>query len=314
MASYTVVKNTSIEGSLETDFQDQGWVVSNGIATHGGCNAGFIDFKMDLSAAINWIFQYRIIDMTSGAITLYVDGVAQPSENTVGLKTAQIVSSNSLAEIKFYSTGINSLSVLMTYPQTDEDNGRTLVFNENENQWNGDHGYKPEVMVKFKGNLIVFKDGAMWRQNTNPIANNFMGVQQTSKIKVVANENAAGQKRYIMMKVDANSRWGAREISILPNETYPLGMTSLLHEDNFSLDKGEYWASFLRDMNDPQFTSQAQAIFEGRELEGKLLVLSMESVSTKQIELKALYIYSTDKFRNFLSPSPWCYKRYVHLE
>ncbi len=299
MASYEYIENTPLNIDPVVDFANTGWSVSNGIAYHDGCNSGKIRLDMDLSLHETWNFTFNILDMTSGSIRLYVDDEAGPEFTSTGEKTVQFNNSSANAKIEFYSDGKNALSYLHTYPETGVSNGRTMVFNEDENRFGGDHSYQPEFYHKFLDKLFSFKDGNLWEHDVNPIKNNFYGVQYTAKIKAVANSKSNSHKRFILLKVDSNKKWGFRTIEIPSNETYPNGMKSLLHENNFTVDKGEYWASFLRDMNDPQFDNVAQAIFEGRELEGKLMVFEMECKEKTDTELKAVYIYSTEKFRNF---------------
>ena len=299
MAKYTIIKNSTITIDPVKDFADTGWTVSNNIGYHDGCNAGRMGLVMDLSKYQVWNFSFNILDMTSGAITIYVDGVAGTTYNDTGVKTVQFTNSNPTALIEFYSNGKNAISYLQTYPQLENTNSKTYVFNEDENIWGGEHSYQPEFYHKFLNSLFSFKDGYLWEHDVNPIKNNFYNVQYSAKLKVVANELKSTQKRYLGIKIESNNRWGLRNITILPNEYYPNGMKSMLHENNFHLDKGEYVAGFLRDMLDPQFNNQADAIFEGRELEGKIIVLEMECLSTQHTELRALFISSVEKFSDF---------------
>lgn len=299
MASYEILKNQPLVVMLPQDFIDQGWSVSEGVAYHSGCNPGIIKRIFDLSEAGDWTFRYRMGPVTSGGINIIVNGVSGPVHNTPGLKEDTFSVTGDSIEVLFYSDGTNSVEILQVYKSNAEDNSRTFVFNEDINGWGGDHSYKPEYMHKFPNAFFAFKDGELWEQDVNPIHNNFFGEQYTSKVKFVANERPTTNKLWFGIKIDSNGRWSVPSMVTLANETYPNGMESRLHENNFTLDRGNYWSDILRDMLDPQFDNELQSLFEGRVMEGRLLIVEMETKSIDEIKLNAVYLYTSDQERNF---------------
>lgn len=299
MGSYTYIKNTPITIDPVTDFADTGWSVSNNIAYHDGCNPGLIKYVMDLTGFTSWAFRFRLGTVFSGGINIVVDGINGVVRNVAGEYTETFNVSGSNVNISFFSDGKNSVEVLNTFPVLAISNGRTLVFNEDENSWGGDHSYQPEFMHKFIDSFLTFKNGRLWEHDINPLNNNFYGQQFTSKIKVVANEKYQFDKLYFGLKIDSNGKWSVPEMITPKSETYPNGMKSRLHENNFRLDRGKYWADILRDMLDPQFNTQLQALFEGRVVEGNMLIIELETKETKDIQLNGLFVYSSEQHRNF---------------
>lgn len=198
-------------------------------------------------------------------------------------------------------TAFNSKLGLLTisiHAPTEQDS-KTYVFNEGTNRWIGTHSYNPEYYCKFLDSLFSFKLGRLWEHDVNPIHNNFYGQQYTSKISFVANESYQRNKLYYVMKIDSDGRWAVPKIITPKNETWPNGMRSRLHENNFDLYNGKYWADFLMDMNDPNFTDELKALFEGRYLVGAMLICDIECKETKETKLNGVFIYSSEQKRNF---------------
>jgi hypothetical protein len=83
------------------------------------------------------------------------------------------------------------------------------------------------------------------------------------------------------------------------NEKFPNGTKSRLTKNNFIQEDGKYWADILKDMGDPRFSNPTQALFEGREVQGSYLTITMENEETKEMKLKDAFVYSEEQPRNF---------------
>lgn len=300
MASYILTANNPINIDPVEDFSESGWSVSGGIAFHEECNAGTIDYVMDLSVHAQWTFEYEILSVLTGGINIIVNGVNGIFRTAPGKYKETFAITNASAPVLFYSNGTNSIKDMKAYPATGLDNARTFVFNEEVNKFGGDKSYHPEFMHKFIDDMFFsFKNGRIWEHDVNPVHMNFYGEQFTAKIKFVANDRNQFNKLWMGIKIHSNGRWSVPEMITLPNETYPNGMKSRLHENNFSVEAGKYWGDIMRDMLDPQFPSQLQALFEGRVMEGDILIMEIETKVTTDIKLQGLYLYSSDQDRNF---------------
>src|SRR3972149_4912494 len=55
--------------------------------------------------------------------------------------------------------------------------GETLAFNEEKNVWSTYYSYVPEMMCGNGLDIISFKNGGLWKHNTNALYNNFYGTQ-----------------------------------------------------------------------------------------------------------------------------------------
>lgn len=297
--SYTLTKNSTIDIDPREVYADQGWTVSNGIAYHDGCNPGEIKRQFNFHKVGIHTIEFELGEVDSGSIKVIYGNQQSQSFSVKGKYSVDINVSQLTSVIRFYSDGKNNIRVVKIYQPSEQNSGQTLVFNEDVDKWGGRHSYVPEFYVRYVDNLFALKDGSLWEQNVNPIFNNFFGVQYTSQIQFVANADKQLNKLWFQIKIDSNGRWGVPEMITEPNETHPNGMKTILHENNFDLDSGQYWADIRKDMLDPNFDNELQALFEGRTIEGPILITKLETKETKEIKLRAVFLYSSPQDRNF---------------
>lgn len=287
MASYTLLKNQPLTLVLPDDFRNQGWEVSQNIAYHSGCNPGEISLKIDLSSSDQWTFKYEIKSITSGEVKIIVGGISGTTHNTAGVKEDSFVIDNPNVTVKFYATGTCELRFIQIYPEAGEITGTTFAFNEDADRWITKLDYHPEFMNKFLTEFFAFSNGRLWKQNVNPIRNNFFGVQYTSRITYYVNIDHEIVKNFSDMKINSNKPWSVPLIRIFPTEGKELGMVSRLKLGNFKMKQGEWFADFLRNMIDPRpkFTSQLDALFNGAPLQGLVMEITIENADTEEVRL-----------------------------
>lgn len=250
-----------------------------------------------------------IADLSEGVIIRIGLNGEEPISKTFKLdsEVKKIFKKASIHKTKVLLSFNSKLSLLIVAVNGYEINnqkieGVTLVFNEDLNLWGGYHSYNPEYMHKFIDGLFVFKDGRLWEQDVNETRNNFFGIQYPSRITLVANaKDKSGKllnKLYYQLKIDSNDKWSVPKMVTPKNETYPNGMKSMLHKNNFTLDRGNYWADIMRDMLDPQYNNEVEALFSGRVMEGNMLIFELENNSTKEVRLTGVHVYSSPQDRN----------------
>lgn len=298
MASYTILKNESITIDLPSDIADQGWVVSGGTASHSGCNSGYIERMFDLSEAEEWTFRYTIPSITSGVIIMLVDGQTGETRTTPGTYEETFEVTGPVL-VRFFSDGVNQIEFLKVFKAVTEPNSVTVAFSEDANRWVGYYSYKPEFMVKFINDFFVFRNGELWEQNVNPLRNNFFGVQYTSKIEFYCNLNPTQVKIFHSMREKSNKAWSAPELLIYPYYGKPEGQLSRLKKGRFRSLQGDWFSDFLRDMNDPRYLTEEEALFKGAELQGSLMKVTIENSDTVEVRLLSVDI--------LVSPSDYTY-------
>ncbi len=288
MASYDILKNQPLVVNLPTDYAVQGWIVSENKGYHSGCNSGYMDRVFNLSSATQWTFKYKIIEFTSGSVNIVVNGVNGISHSEIGefTETFNVTGPNVL--VRFFSTGVNAIEVLQVYPTLDFSEGTTLAFSEDADKWVTYYSYIPEQMNKFVNDFFVFKNGRLWEQNTNEVRNNFFGVQYTSKIIFYVNLSPSEVNNYFSMRQKSNKVWTSAndgDIYIYPSEGKPDGQRSRLKRGRFKRLQTDWFVDFLRDLSDPRFTTEDEALFKGALLQGNVMKITIENDDTTEVRM-----------------------------
>jgi hypothetical protein len=173
----------------------------------------------------------------------------------------------------------------------------TIAFNDQINRWVSFYSFLPELYSSSGRSVVSFQNGECWVHDTNAIRNNFYGVQYVSQINCISKSDPISMKMFLRARIQG-TRWYMPDIITLPNDSYPVGMKSRLLKNNWALKEGEYWADFLRDINDPQYQSNIQlAIFDGRKLRGQVLQTLLENDQTDEATIRMLEVYSVTSER-----------------
>lgn len=288
MANYTILKNADLFIDLPIDFSNQGWVVSDNKAYHSGCNSGYIEKTFDLSSGTQWSFTYTILSVTTGSINIVVDGVNGISRTTAGVftETFNVTGTNKL--VRFFSTGENSLELVKIYPTTGAILGTTLAFNEDADRFTTRYSFVPELMNKFINSFFTFKDGGLWEHNVNPIRNNFYGEQFTSQIVFYCNLSPSEVKNFHSLREKSNKVWSVTDIEIPARYGKPDGQRSRLKKGRFKHMQGDWFADFLKDLNDPRFNTELDALLRGADLQGNIMKISIENDETVEVRLTSI--------------------------
>lgn len=180
-----------------------------------------------------------------------------------------------------------NLSVYITYDSL------TLAFDETKNRWTTDYDFKPEGYGTVDDKTLMFRNGELWVGNSNPIRNNFFGVQYSSYVDFVFNVSPFMIKLWWAMRTQSNSKWYCPSITLSANASYPTGMSSRLKPDSFKLTEGQYYSDFLYDMNDPAFTNTLEALLRGRNLRGETMRVRLQNDSTDLATLRMAEVFTS---------------------
>ena len=290
MGSHTILKNEELVVNLPYDFSIQGWEVSENIAYHSGCNPGYIKRTFDLSTSESWTFRYTILSLDSGTVNIVVDGVNGVVRNAPGTYEDTFTTDVSNALVQFYATGVTALQIIQVYPELDLSTGTTLAFNEDADKWVTYYSYIPEFMHKFLNSFFTFKNGRLWEHNVNEVRNNFYGEQFTSKIVFYCNLNPTEVKTYFSMRQKSNKVWSVPDIEIPARYGKPEGQKSRLKKGRFKSLQGDWFADFLKDLRDPRFTTELDALMKGADLQGNYMKITLENSDTTEVKLASVDI------------------------
>jgi len=115
----------------------------------------------------------------------------------------------------------------------------TLTYSESAKGWPSFYSYLPDFMMGMNTYFYTFKNGNLFRHNTNPLRNNYYGQQFNSSITGVFNKQPLEIKLFKTISFESDKAWAVTEL-----ET-DLSTGSML-STFFEQKEGE-WFSFIRE-------------------------------------------------------------------
>lgn len=87
----------------------------------------------------------------------------------------------------------------------------TIVYNDDAKGWTSRFSYIPDWLCKLNNRFFSIKDGQLWLHNdeNNNVRNNFYGVQHSSSITTVINEENSEDKIFKTLVLESNKPWSA---------------------------------------------------------------------------------------------------------
>lgn len=285
-----IIRNTTGYVNPEVAVADTGWTISGIYAIHTSCNAGFIRSLGTLGLVVGqqYKFTYTVDNYVSGSVQPFAGSTGGTSRNAAGTYSDTLLVTDT-AQLSFFSDGALRLSILSFYNvNAGNHEGITITFHEASNTWGSERSYNSELMINFMDKFFAIDNGNLWQQDVNPIRNNFFGVQYSSVIRFFVNLNATTVKMLYSMREKSNKLWTAEndgDITILPSEDFPEGMRSRLKQERFTQLYGDWFADFLRNLDDPRFTDSKLALLRGQELMGSVIDITLTNSDTAEVIL-----------------------------
>lgn len=186
-------------------------------------------------------------------------------------------------------------SEFITYPM--QDNKDAIGFLSDKRGWNGFYSFKPEMLGTSAEFILSWKDGNLYlHDSTNVPYCNFYGQQFDSKITFVSKLSPLGLKVAQNMRIKASQVWEALSIKTVPNAMYKQGMLSRIKKGNWKNFEGDFWASVLRNINDPRFTDPNEAVLKGEPMRGDAFIveLSNDSTELQSLRMAEMYYFSSE--------------------
>lgn len=165
---------------------------------------------------------------------------------------------------------------------------QTFAFCEPLNCWTSWYSYHPEGMCGANQDFVSFKDGELWAHNTNPLYNNFYGVQYSCEIWAISNRDNNIQKVYQSFQEESADIFEGYEI------TNNKGQLSDLQVGDFSEVEGWFYAPFNKDANTPNI---ANPIFQGDVLRDSIMLIKLRNSNTGYVKIIAVDFNYKPSFR-----------------
>jgi len=98
---------------------------------------------------------------------------------------------------------------------------KTITYSENVKGWTSFFGYEPDMLCKLNNRFFSIKDGQLYMHNDedNPVMNNFYGIQYSSKIDTVFNQDNPEDKIFKTMVLESNKPWNVAVKTNMANST-----------------------------------------------------------------------------------------------
>lgn len=114
----------------------------------------------------------------------------------------------------------------------------TLTFSPPAEGWPSFYSYVPEWMQGMNQYFYSFSGGNLWRHNTNETRNNYYGVQYSSTLQGVFNQEPITNKLFKTICLEGDHAWAATFVSELQT-------TGFIDKD-FFVEKESTWFAYLR--------------------------------------------------------------------
>ena len=124
-------------------------------------------------------------------------------------------------------------------------NANTLSYSEDVKGWPSFYSFLPDFMMGMNGFFYSWNGGNLYRHNTNPVRNNYYGVQYSSTIQSVFNMEPMTIKLFKTMSYESSDAWNCTGLfTDLNTGSIPGSGTPL---QTWFVEKEGEWFSFLRE-------------------------------------------------------------------
>lgn len=121
----------------------------------------------------------------------------------------------------------------------------TLTYSPALEGWTSFHSYFPEWMENMNSFMYTFKNGEMWKHNTNATRNRWYNVNYPSSVTVLFNDSPNESKMFKTLSYDSGHRWGATVITDLSSGS--------MASSNFEEKEGDFFTYIRRNPNTIDF-------------------------------------------------------------
>ena len=118
----------------------------------------------------------------------------------------------------------------------------TITYSDKYNGWTSYHSFEPEWMVTMNNFLYTFKNGNLYKHNTNETRNSYYGSLYDSKITTIFNNEPSQTKQFKTIATNSTTAW---DTAILSDQG-----AGEINADYYSLKEGTWYAYIRRLPND----------------------------------------------------------------
>ena len=112
----------------------------------------------------------------------------------------------------------------------------TLTYSDGSKGFPSFYSYTPEYMIGMNNFFYSFKNGQLYRHNTNETRNSYYGTTYSSMIKTVINENPLDNKLFKTLNLESTDAWSAEILTDIAAQSSTIDNTSFVKKE------GNYFA------------------------------------------------------------------------
>lgn len=200
----------------------------------------------------------------------------------------------------------NNEECLFTFPQLE----RTISFNNvlrgevRKNRWNTEYAFIPEKYGIVSNQLLSFKNGSLYKHESNEVRGEFYGVKYPMKVHVVINNIPDTKKQFWTLRQKSTDKFITEDSGIITYLNDKETQYSQLKEYHFTQEEGDWYADFLRDITDKNFldiedeeTRKVTALLKGSVLTGDYCVIKFFNNEEKEVILYSIDVETSVSMR-----------------
>ena len=112
----------------------------------------------------------------------------------------------------------------------------TLTYSEGSKGFPSFYSYNPEYMIGMNNFFYSFKNGQLYRHNTNDTRNSYYGITYASTIKTVINQSPLDNKLFKTLNLESTDAWSAELLTDVAAQSSSIDSTSFVKKE------GNYFA------------------------------------------------------------------------
>lgn len=129
----------------------------------------------------------------------------------------------------------------------------TITYSPRLSGWTSYHSYLPEWMVSMNNHLYTFKNGNLYKHNSNVTRNSYYGVLYPSKITTIFNADPSQTKSFKTIALNSTTAW---DTAIVSDQG-----VGFIDADYYDLKEGTWYGYIRRPANDNDLSyTSAQGI------------------------------------------------------
>ena len=116
-------------------------------------------------------------------------------------------------------------------------NPNTITFSPSSNGWTSFWSYNPDWMLGLNSSFYTWKQGQLYKHDSNSSRNSFYGVSYPSVITTVFNQEPTQNKMFKTLELESTHPWSA---------TFNTDLSNGYNDSTYFLEKEGSWMSYIR--------------------------------------------------------------------